>query len=220
MMKRVLTIVLMSCAFGCGGLSYTVDRDLLTEVSVENKLILFDAENDLSIQVDERENIRRQISELRQDIKDAESKIREAEQDIERAGQKNDAAAAQVGELARQTYFAKIDFLEEQLDLLRERMDMQERVVYVAWAKFELAKAKLVKKNNVRGASDIDLADFEAQVDKYVEKAKDDQERLKSVEEKVAAAEQAWIAQREQLRAASGGGQGSEWAEDGATWGY
>ena len=41
---------------------------------------------------------------------------------------------------------------------------MQDALITVAWARYELAKAKLVKKNNVRGASDVDLTDFEEQV--------------------------------------------------------
>ena len=72
----------------------------------------------------------------------------------------------------------------------------------------------------MRGASDIDLVDFEQQVDKYVERAKNDQENLADSEKSVQAAEQEWQARREKLQSASGGGQGSPWAEDSAAWGY
>lgn len=207
-------------ALGCGGLSYTVSRDLLRDVSVENKLLLFDAENDVSIALDERENIRRQIHELKQDIADAEARIADADKDYERARAKNDAAASQIAEMAREVYEYKIEYLEEEIALLRERAAAQEGLIYVAWAKYELAKAKLLKKNNVRGASDIELEDFERQVDDYVERARQDKAELSEAEQTVAAAKREWRARRDKLQAASGGGQGSAWAEAGAVWGY
>jgi hypothetical protein len=212
-----LAVVALS---GCGGLSYSVDRDLLRDVSVEHKLVLFDAENDVSIALDERENIRRQITELKQDIRDAESKILEADQDAERASLKSDSAAEEVARMAHEVYEYKISFLEERITFLRQRLKAQEGLIYVAWAKFELAKAKLLKKNNVRGASDIDLVDFEEQVDGYVERAKDEQVDTAEAEKSVQAAEQEWLSRREKLQSASGGGQGSPWAEDSAAWGY
>ncbi|MBC7794541.1 MAG: hypothetical protein H7Z43_12625 [Clostridia bacterium] len=205
---------------GCGGLSYTVNRSLLKDISIENKLILFDAENDASIAIDERENIRKQMSETRQDIADSKAKIKEAKSDAERATLKGDKNAETIGDLAEKVYDKKIDFLRERISFLRARLDAQDRLVYVAWARYELAKAKLVKKNNVRGANAIDLADYEEQVDKYVETAKEDVESVKKDEADLAVAQQEWLVEREKLLAASGGGLGSSWVEDSSGWGY
>lgn len=88
----------------------------------------------------------------------------------------------------------------------------------VALAKFELAKAKLVKKNNVRGAQDIDLVDFEEQVDKYIERAMESRADLAEREKEVDAFKQQWFKSRDDLMAKSGGGVGSPWAEDSALW--
>ena len=220
-MRATLVIVVLALsATACGGLSYTVDRDLLKDVSIENKLVLFDAENDVSIALDERESLKKQVGEARQDISDAKAKIKEAKADAERAADKGDANAQQVGDLAEETYDKKIDYLNERISFLKRRLDAQERLIYVAWARYELAKAKLVKKNNVRGAGDVEIPDFEEQVDKFVELAKEDTESLKQEEAQLAAVQQEWLAQREKLQAASGGGLGSSWVEDGSIWGY
>lgn len=204
----------------CGGLSYTVDRDLLNHISIENKLLLFDAENDVSIALDEREALKKQMSETRQDIADAKAKIQEAKADAERAQAKGDANAETVGDLAEDAYDKKIDWLNERLGFLRKRLEAQDRLVYVAWARYELTKAKLVKKNNVRGANDVEIPDYEEQVDKYVELAKEDAESLKVEEEELNKAQQEWLTERAKLQAASGGGLGSSWVEDGSIWGY
>ncbi|MEL6548518.1 MAG: hypothetical protein AAFQ82_28095, partial [Myxococcota bacterium] len=82
-MRWIAILALATSA--CGGLGYQVDRDLLTEVSVENKLTLFDAENDVSIALDEREQIRREIQQVKQEIKDTDKQIQEAIEDAERA---------------------------------------------------------------------------------------------------------------------------------------
>jgi hypothetical protein len=219
-MKRLVLVCVIAVNVGCGGLSYTVNRGLLKDISIENKLILFDAENDVSIAIDERENIRKQMQETRQDIADAKAKIKEAKSDAERATLKGDKNAETIGDMAEDVYEKKIDFLKERIAFLRSRLDAQDRLVYVAWARYELAKAKLVKKNNVRGASDIDLADYEEQVDKYVETAKEDAESVKQDEAELAKAQQEWLVEREKLLAASGGGLGSSWVEDSAGWGY
>ncbi len=216
----VLFGVPSAIATGCGGLSYTVDRDLLKDISIENKLILFDAENDVSIALDERESLKKQMTETRQDIADAKAKIIEAKTDADRAEAKGDANAETVGDLAEEAYDKKIDWLGDRLSFLRRRLDAQDRLVYVAWARYELAKAKLVKKNNTRGANDIELQDFEEQVDKCVELAKEDTESLKQEEVELQQSQQEWLAMREKLQAASGGGLGSSWVEDGSIWGY
>ncbi len=220
MRSALLLSVLGLSATACGGLSYTVDRDLLKDVSIENKLVLFDAENDVSIALDERESLKKQVSEARQDIVDAKAKIKEAKSDAERAAEKGDANAQSVGDLAEEAYDKKIDYLNERIGFLKRRLEAQERLIYVAWSRYELAKAKLVKKNNVRGANDVEIADFEEQVDKFVELAKEDTEALKQDEEALQAAQQEWLAEREKLQTASGGGLGSSWVEDGSIWGY
>lgn len=219
MKRNLLCFFLVVAAHGCSSLSYTIDRDLLSEITLENKLSLFDAENDVSIAVDEKEQIQRQIQGVKQDIADAEAQIAEAESDAARASAKSDAKGEAVASAAQDVYDYKISYLEAYIAFLRKKLAAQEGLILVAYAKYELAKAKLVKKNNVRGASDIEEADFEAQVDSYVEKARAEQESLAEEEKEVEAVKKEWLTRREQLQSQSGGGVGSPWAEDSALWG-
>ncbi|MBI5508818.1 MAG: hypothetical protein HY903_08705 [Deltaproteobacteria bacterium] len=204
---------------GCGHLSYTVDRDQLQEITIENKLLLFDAENDVSIALDEKEAIHREIQQVKQDIEDADLQIAETENDAARASEKGDHEKEKVCEQAIEVYDLKIRYLEEYLLFLRDKLKAQDDLIIVAEAKFELAKAKLAKNNNVRDAADIELADFEAQVDDKVARAKDTFQELAEFEKEVDGVKEQWLGRRDQLMAASGGGIGSPWAEDGALWG-
>ena len=81
----------------------------------------------------------------------------------------------------RMHYEGTVDF-EGRVRALKEKLSAQDDLVRVAYAKYELAKARLVKKNNVRGADEIDLADFEMQVDDYVERARDAQADVAAAE--------------------------------------
>jgi chromosome segregation ATPase len=215
------SVVLLAAGLGsaCGGLSYRVDRDQLKEITIENKLLLFDAENDVSIALDEREAIHREIQQTKQDIQDADLQVADAEVDSSRAAAKGDQAREQVAYAAIEVFQLKIRYLEDQLAFLRDKLKAQDDLIRVAEAKFELAKAKLAKNNNVRGAADIEIADFEGQVDECVEKAKATFQALGAYEQEVEAVKKAWLDRRDQLMAASGGGVGSPWAEDGALWG-
>jgi chromosome segregation ATPase len=217
MMKiAILLIVTLSA---CSELRSNVDRDLLAEITIENKLLLFDAENDVAIAIDERERLARDIYQAKLDISDAEAQVDETYDDEERAISKADEAAAGLSEMAREVFHLKIDYLEERLFHLREKLAGQDSLIMVAKAKYELAKAKLVKKNNVRGAQDIELVDFEDQVTEYVEYAKETMTDLSELERQVEAYRQQWLTAREKLMVASGGGVGSPWAEDSAQWG-
>lgn len=216
---RIWILLIMLCTASCGSLRHTIDRDLLNDVTIENKLILFDAENDVSIAIDERDRIARQIYDTKLDIRDAESQIIDAQEDEDRSSQRNDNQRAQLAANAQDVFQLKVDYLEEYLDFLRAKLVAQDELIIVAQAKYELAKAKLVKKNNVRGSQDVELEDFEEQVGKFIEKAKDTRGDLAAIEKEVEGVKLSWLAARNKLMAASGGGLGSPWAEDSGLWG-
>ncbi len=203
---------------GCG-LTYMVDRDVLLNIALEHKVGLFDAENDVSIAVDAREAIQNEIRESRRDIEYAEAQIAEAISDGERAAQKGEWDKVELADLAGEVFELKIDFLEEHIDYLYEKRGLQDLIIVVANAKFELEKAKLVKKINVRGSESVDLEDFEWQVDDKVESARAAQEDLMVTGQEVEEVKQLWVDRRDQLSQKSGGGIGSPWAEDGGMWG-
>ena len=218
-MTRLCGLLIVGLSMGCGSLSYRVDRDLLRDISVENKLLLFEAENDVSIALDEQEQIQRQLRDLRKQINEVGSQKGAADDDRDRAQNRKDDKAAQLAATSRQVLDLKRRFLEARVSALREKLSAQEGLVLVAFAKYELAKAKLIKKNNVRGAADIDLADFEKQVDKHVTKAKEEKVAVDGAAKEAEAKRQEWLTARNQLEKSSGGGASSPWADDAMAWG-
>jgi hypothetical protein len=206
-------------AGGCGGLSHVVDRDLLRDISVENKLLLFEAENELGIALDEQEQIVRQINETRRQVDGVGSQRGAADSDRERAENKKDDKAAQVAASSHQVLDLKRGYLEARVRALREKLSAQEGLVRVAFAKYELAKAKLVKKNNVRGADKLDLADFEKQVDESVAVVREQHKAVDAADKEVDDKRKEWLTARSQLEKASGGGAASPWADDAMAWG-
>ena len=204
---------------GCGALSHTVDRDTLARLTIENKLLLFDAENDVSIAIDEKDKIQRELQLLREDRDDAFLQLRDAETDADRASEKGDEQRYQLAQRSGQVTELKLAYFDAYRDYLKERLFVQEDLIHVALAKYELAKAQLVKRNNLEGASDVDLADFEQQVDDVIEDAKDSQRDLKGEKQHAQKVRDVWLEARQKLSEESGGGFGSPWAEDGGAWG-
>ncbi len=219
-MRHVSLIVALALALaGCGGLSHTVDKRLLADVTIEHKLMLFDAENDVSIAVDEREQVLRRLRELRREAAEAGAQRREAESDEERAEAKNDSKRVELAVEAAAVAEKRLAYLVAEMAVERERLAAQEGLLWVALAKYELAKAKLVERNNLPGAADLELPDFEAQVDACIEDAKQLQADLTESEAQAAERLKEWLAARDALAQRSGGGVGSPWAEGSASWG-
>ncbi len=213
--KRAWVVGVVALSFfGCRSApSLRVDADVLDKITIENKLLLFDAENELNIAIDSRDQVVDEIAQLKDDIRRAKKKQEVAERDSEVFADKGDNERAKFAALRASAELTRIEFLEAALAWARERLVKERARLIVAKAQFELAKARLVKKNNVPGASDIELADFEAQVEEYKEDVNDTDEDIAAAEAEMLAKEEAWVAKSEQLAAATGGALGSRWLD-------
>ncbi len=200
-------------AASCAAPSLTVDKDVLDKITIENKLLLFDAENELNIAIDSRDQVVDEIEQIKEDIRRAKKKLEVAERDQEAFNDKGDQERAKVAAYKGTSEEARIDYLDARLDWARARLGRERAKLIVAKAKFELAKASLVKKNNVPGASSIDLADFEAQVKDYEEDVTDADEDIKETESEMKQKENAWLVASKALRQATGGALGSRWID-------
>lgn len=198
-------------AGSCGHL--TVDRDLLADVSIKQKLELFEAENEVSMALDDSEQTQRDIYEKKLELIEAEDNLEYFEDDIRHSLSKGTPNAAEISRQARKVEDNRIGYLRAELASLRLRQEMQRCLIDVAMAKFELAKAKLVKRSNLRGASGMELNDFEAQVDEYIAFAKDAQGKFGGSERVVKKAKDVWLKARSELHRSSGGSIGSPWSE-------
>jgi hypothetical protein len=203
---------------GCG-LRHTVDRSLLRNVPIEDRLALFDAENDFLIVEDERDRHVQRIRSLKRGIDDAKRLVQEAQSDGARARTKRDNAAAEVARLAEASYEYKVEYLEEALGYARARLKAHGLQVDGARARYELAKARVVEKNKLEGAEDVKLAEFESQAEEHAAATRTTEEALTARKAEVLEARNAWTAAQEKLRDASGGGLGNAWIDDDVVWG-
>ena len=190
-----------------------VSADVLDKITIENKLLLFDAENELNIAIDARDEIVDEIAQTKKDIKRTKQKRKVAARDEDVFSDKGDEERARVASLRARAASAQLEYLESRLSWTRERLRRERDRLVLARAHFELAKAKLVKKNNVPGASELDLEDFEAQVRDYAEDVHDADGNIRDAETTMRQREEAWVQVAKQLRDASGGALGSRWLE-------
>jgi chromosome segregation ATPase len=190
-----------------------VDRDVLEKITIENKLLLFDAENELNIAIDSRDQVVDEIEQIKEDIRRAKKKLEVAERDQESFADKGDAERAKIAGFKAVSEDARIDYLDARLDWARSKLDRERAKLIVAKAKFELAKARLVKKNNVPGASGIEITDFEEQVKDYEEDVASTDSDITESESEMKQKEDAWLAASKSLRQATGGALGSRWID-------
>lgn len=206
--------VLASLCACASGPRKRVDGKVLEKLTIENRLLLFDAENELNIAIDARYQVLDEIEAIKNDIERAKRKLETARRDVSTFEEKKKAEQVRIAKLREQTQKTRIKYLESRLDWARERLKVEDKRLVVAQAEFELAKARLVKKNNVPGASKITLKNFEDQVAKYEAKVEDAARNVDKALAKLTEREEAWIQTSRALQEASGGALGSRWLDD------
>jgi hypothetical protein len=208
------SVVVVFALIGCASApKLRVDKNVLDKITIENKLLLFDAENELNIAIDSRDQVVDEIEQIKDDIKRMQKKKDVALRDADAFSDKGDRERASIASARATETGAHIDYLRARLQWVRERLVKERAKLVVAKAQFELAKARLVKKNNVPGASDIDLTDFEGQVAHYSKDVDDASGDIKEAEAEMKTAEQNWTTAVKQLQTATGGALGSRWLE-------
>lgn len=197
---------------GCAlfGLWHRVDRDLLDDVPNEEKLLLFDAENGVYIARDEIESSRRSIE-------DAERALSRAEryQDVidDRKGSGATIDTPEVLAMLAEWNGARIQLREVELELAEQKLETAEVRLYASRARYERAKALLVKDHNPEEGTSIDMGDFDDQVTDAEVDEKEAVDALAAVEERVSAQRARYNELSRRLQALSGGAYGGPWAD-------
>lgn len=203
--------VMSACA---SGPRKRVDGKVLEKLTIENRLLLFDAENELNIAIDARYQVLDEIEQIKIDIERAREKLETARRDEDLFADKGNAERVEVAALRAETQKTRIRYLEARLDWARERLQVEEKRLDVARAEFELAKARLVKKNNVPGASKIEIEDFEKQVQSFEQRVEDADRDVEKALAKLSVREEAWVQASRALQEATGGALGSRFLDD------
>lgn len=213
--KQVSVVLLAVAAVtGCGSdPRLRVDGSVLERITIENKLLLFDAENELDIALDDRDRAEEALARVHSDRKSAERRRERAERDVGVFEDKGALDRAEVARLRVAEVDARLRHLEAKKREAELRLEQTDRDLVTARARFELAKARLVHRNNVPGADDIDVDAFAAQVEAYEAESADMNPRIEQAEAEVAEAEEGWSDASAALRSASGGALGSRWLD-------
>lgn len=195
---------------GCAGLSHRVDRGLLDQVPNEELLLLFDAENAVYIARDEADLASRNLEDARKALRRATA-YKKLIDERRKSGAAIDSA--QVLQLLEQWNDARIDMRNKEVSLREEELRTSDVRLWAARARYEQAKAKLIKDFNPVGGASVDLEDFDKQVTEWEAREQEVLEGLKERENAMLAAREAYIALAVELQQASQGAYGGPWAD-------
>lgn len=197
-------------ASGCAGLSHRVDRSLLDQVPNEELLLLFDAENAVYIARDEADLATRNLEDARKALRRAQD-YRKLIDERRTSGAAIDSA--QVLQLLEEWNNARIEMREREVTLRSEELSSSGVRLWAARARYEHAKAKLVKDFNPVGGANIDLESFLSQVKTWEEREQQVLADLKAREDELVAARDKYIQLAVRLQQESRGAYGGPWAD-------
>jgi hypothetical protein len=152
-----------ACALLCAcGPRYAqkVPSELVSKLPYEVRIELLEAENDLGVAVDQRDEAESEVLRTRTAIRRARDRKVAAEREV---GGANDAVSREVARLAVDEAGARIEYLRVRQDVNVAAQDRDELALQCAWAKYELAKLNAARKAKVEGAEKLPLKDFEEQ---------------------------------------------------------
>lgn len=206
----LLATAALAVSTGCAGLSHRVDRSLLDQVPNEELLLLFDAENAVYIARDEADLATRNLEDARKALRRAED-YRSLIDERRKSGAAIDSA--QVLQLLEEWNNARIEMRQKEVTLRQEELSTSDVRLWAARARYEHAKAKLIKDFNPAGGANIDLENFQEQVKDWEEREKEVLADLQAKQEELVAARDKYIQLAVRLQQESRGAYGGPWAD-------
>ncbi|MBN2359081.1 MAG: hypothetical protein JXR83_06480 [Deltaproteobacteria bacterium] len=207
--KKGVVAVLLLASGGCFGLWHRIDRAALDRIPNEEKLTLFDAENDVIISKDDIEAVEREISDGRVATKRAREKVDLLKDNQEVAGITSPDVLALYNEWAQ----LRLELREDEMRHLYVKRDLVGEKLWLARARYELAKAQLVHDHDPERGADVDVPAFENQVkdkEAIVQQAMAKLDESKIILEEI---RNRYDATSARLQEASGGAFGGPWAD-------
>jgi hypothetical protein len=195
-MKRILLLTLPLLA-ACGPrYGLRVPDDMVAKLPYETRIELLEAENDLALAVDKRDQAASEILRARDNIRRARSRAAAAEAELDRA---EDEVSREVARLTIDEAEARVEYLRARQRLNVALLEVEELALRCALARFELARVAAARKAKVEGSEELEPPEFEAQVSACEGEVKAERAELgqDSADEK--AAREAWEAKKTAL---------------------
>ncbi len=163
-----IAVTLSGSLIGCRpSLSYTVSEDLLRRLPKSSRRAEFQAKTVVTIAIDRRSTVKREIKTTRNEISRTHEKIKKAKEQKSKGG----AREADKIDLEVDMLGSKVNYLHDMVDHHQVRLKLAEMELILAKAQYELSKVRLVKSNNI--GFDGDEEDFVSQVKSIQEDVND-----------------------------------------------
>lgn len=191
-MKQLVLFAALCAAALCGcGPKYNlrVPNDLLQRLPYESRIELLEAENDLAVAIDHRDEAENEVSRTRQALRRAKDRKSAAEDEAADAA---DKVASEVAQLAMEEAHARVAFLRAQQQVNVRTLEVQELALRCAHARFELARLNVARKAKVEGHERLELPQFEGQVKSCEADVAEQQATMKEQTQVAQTAKDAW----------------------------
>jgi peptidoglycan hydrolase CwlO-like protein len=204
----VFFAIVLGGLVGCGSsLSLTVPDDLLQRLPKNSRKSVFQAETLVTIAVDHKGSVKRQIDNAELEISRTKTKIDESKKERKAATTRTaDKINLEINMLE-----VKIDYLYDYLDHQHIVLKLADRELLLARAQFELVKVQLVKKHSI--AFNKDEEDFVKQVKKIEEDVNDFRKKVDAKAADLKKSEERWLAAKKEYYAAIGESDKGWWTE-------
>ena len=213
-MKRILLATVVFALWGCSGaVKDRVKPDLVRALPMESRIELLDAENGLFASIDGVDEAHNDVEDAEQELDQADDRIDEAKDQRKKAKKEGDANAESVAELAITEAKARKEYLKQWLKVLHAIVKEKEGELDASRGRYELAKAKEVKRVNLDGSEKLKVETFEDQVARLDDRVKNLQADVDAVKQSADDQKKAWDDSRSELAKATGGAQGSAFVE-------
>lgn len=208
LLRMLSWVIMFGGLVSCGpSLSLTVPDDLLLRLPKNSRRSVFQAETLVTIAVDQKGSIKRQIENTELEISRTKTKIDESKKARSAAtGRNADKITLEIHMLN-----VKEDYLEDDLDHQHTLYKFADKELLLAKAQFELVKVQLVKKHSI--AFNKDEADFVNQVKKIEDYVNDFRKDVDAEAAKLKRSEEKWLAAKKEYYGAIGESDKGWWTE-------
>lgn len=161
-MTRAWLLLAVVALGGCGPkYGMRVPDALVSKLPFESRIELLEAENELALAIDRRDEAQNEIARVKAKLRDAKARLDAAEDEADDA---EDATSREVASLALAETGARVAYLRAQQEVNVTRLEIEELALRCAASRFELARLTAARKARVEGAESLRPEDLEAQV--------------------------------------------------------
>lgn len=162
----------------------------------ERRVELLEAENELAVAVDRRDQATAEFARVRDQVRRAKGRLAAAEDEVDAAAE---PTSIEIARLAVAEAQARLQYLYAHSDVAWREEQLADVALTCAFARYELAKAEIAKKVKLEGNEDFALEDFQQQAQSCDEHYREVREELKADSSRADDLKKNWDAHRAAL---------------------